>query len=347
MINPKKHLILTVLFLLLILSIKLSAKEMQTEPITITDAKQLKGVWEAFYLCQEIPRQERVRTYVPPFPQKEEFESKQDYQRRIDRIKNVYERRVEEKIKMEINNERNLKNMVFKINFLYTPKYDPSNVTPTSKMEKPYRHKEETKVQRTTFTSKYFKTPIACMQEIHDSMLYLELGFIHHLLTIPVPPTIASTIGQWKIEENNLRIQENSAYFNFSLGRYDMENEKFSIVFPFSQFPKNEKDWVYYIRKLNFGDYYMEMFEKSDMEKTEEWSIKFNTLPSCIPFSLNKAKLLREKEQNLTLELEFQPLYAEQQSNLNTTYNTLHVDLISATLKDGNNVLYTISEAIH
>ncbi len=117
--QPKKYFIFLSLCFLSTLLVSSFAQEV--EKITITDAKQLKGIWEAFYLYQETPRQERINTFRPPLPENKEFESRNDYQERVNGIKGVYERRVEESLKREINNEQKFKNAVFALKFTYTP----------------------------------------------------------------------------------------------------------------------------------------------------------------------------------------------------------------------------------
>ncbi len=342
-ITFKRYFILSVLFLL-ILSINLFSKE-ETDRITITDAKQLKGIWEAFYTYQEIPRQERIKTYIPPLPDIEEFESKEEHQKRVNDIKGVYERRIEGNIKNDINNEQKFKNTVFKIEFLYTP--DDNDINKGLNIAKSYKHIEETKVQRTTLSTKYVKIPVAWLQEFQNTMMLFETRFVHDALSSPVPSTVPPFVQEWKIEENNLRIEEDIACLNFSLDKYDIEKKNFPLIFPPSQFPQGEKEWFYYIRKLNFGDYYMEMFEKSDFEKTEQWLIKFDNMPTSIPFSLNKAKMVRENYKNLILELEFQPTFAEKKVNSNTTYYTLQAKMVSATLKDGSKTIYVMANSIN
>ncbi len=150
----------------------------------------------------------------------------------------------------------------------------------------------------------------------------------------------------WRIEEDNLLIQEDIAHLNFSLDKYDMEKKKFLVMFSPSQFPEGEKDWVYYIRKLNYGDYYMEMFGNSDVEKVEQWLIKFDKVPTYINLPLDKAKTVRKNEANLVLELEFQPISAEKKINSDTTYYVLEVKLISATLKDIREKIYAVADNI-
>ena len=117
--QPKKYFVLLGLLFLSILLVNSSATEV--EKITITDAKQLKGIWEALYTYQQTPRQKRIDTFWLPLLEKREFESENEYQERVDGVKVVYERRVEKNLKKEIRNEQKFKNTVFVLKFTHIP----------------------------------------------------------------------------------------------------------------------------------------------------------------------------------------------------------------------------------
>ena len=155
-INLKKYFVFAAFLFVLILSVNSFSKEGEIDRIIITDAKQLKGIWEALNIYQETSRQERINTYISPLPDSKEFESKDEHQERVNNIKKIYERRVEEGFKKEIRNEQRLKSMVFRLKFSYTP-YDINQT--------PYRHEEERKVERRTLSTKYIKIPAAWIQE--------------------------------------------------------------------------------------------------------------------------------------------------------------------------------------
>ena len=327
--NFKIFFVLSTLLFIFLLSVNSFSKEGSIDTITITDAKQLKGLWEALYIYQETPRQERINTYIPPMPNSEEFESKYAHQEQVNKIKKIYERRVEESLKKEIANEQRFKNMVFKLKLSYNDMDSAS-----------YKNEETMKVDRKTLSTKYFKIPGAWFQEFQNIMLLFETRFIHNALSLPIPSTVPPFVTEWRIEEYDLLMQEDIACLNFSLDKYDMEGKRFPIIFPSSQFPQGENEWVYYTNKLYDLEPYTEIFKKSDADKIEQWLIKFDELPTYVSFPIDKAKTVRKNKDGLILELEFQPIHVEKKINSNTTYYTLEVKLLSAVLKNSNKVIY-------
>ena len=177
-------------------------------------------------------------------------------------------------------------------------------------------------------------------------MLLFETQVIHNAMSLPIPSTVPPFVEEWRIEENNFSLQENIAYFTFSLDKYDMEKERFPVIFPLSQFTQGEEEWVYYTKMLSEWEHYTKTFKKSNAETTEQWLIKFDKVPTYIPLSLDKAKMVRKNENDLILELEFQPIRAEKNVSLDNTRYTLGVKIISAKLKDAGETIYVVAENI-
>lgn len=330
--SKRKFIFLGLFFLFVFFVHSFAIFAIEEEIINITDAKQLKGIWEALYIYQQIPKQKRIDTFRPPLPKKEEFESNNKYQERVEDIKMVYEKRVEENLKREIKNEQEFKNKVFTLKVTYTPytsiqdsmkkylsKTNEGIQEPLA--EEYYEHKEKTTVLR--------KKIGTSGEDTTGATAYLGI------------PLASPPFSEWKIEENNYSLEEKRAYFTFSLGEYNMEKERFPIIFPLSQFTTEEKEWKYYIKKFSEGEHYAETFKKPNTETTEQWLIKFDELPTYLPLPLGKAETVRKNEKDLILEFLFRPVSATKKIGPRYTHYTLGIELISATFKDGEEVVYT------
>ena len=125
-----------------------------------------------------------------------------------------------------------------------------------------------------------------------------------------------------------------------------MEEEKFPVIFLLSQLTQGEKEWLYYTKTLTNWKHYTETFKQSSAEETEQWLIKFDELPTYIPFPLDKAKMARKNEEDLTIELDFQPVRVEKKVNPDITHYTLEVKLITTKLKDVDEILYVATESV-
>ena len=398
--QPRKYFVLLGLFFLSILLVNSLAKE-EVERITITDAKQLRGIWEALYIYQETSRQERIDAHLPNLPEKEEFESHEEYKKRVNNIQEIYERRMERNLKREIRNEQKFKNMVFTFELTHIPylvtqdsmrkylftsangysqeslteysdreykardgkvgqtnikKSQTIDVNPVRKKvpfelsngvnpEEYYEHREQIQVLRKKIGTTGLDVGVATYNAILRNTGYPWHGMLAYL-KIPGAPIAVPPLAEWKIEENNFSLQENIAYLTFSLDRYKMEEERFPVIFPLSQFTKGEKEWVYYTKTLNEWEHYTETFKKSNVETTRQWLIKFDELPTYISLPLDKAKTVRKNEDDLILELKFQPVSAERKVISETTYYVLEVKLISAILKDSDEIIYVVADNI-
>lgn len=381
----RKYLISFGLFFLLTLFINSSATE---ESANITDAKQLKGIWEAFNLYQETARQERINTLRLPLPEREEFESEEEYEARINHLNEIYKRRVEKTLKKEISNEQNFRDTVFKLELTHIPytssqssmhkylsqsrgdfyeisdhpttypnmqyktqqgKVGQTHIKKTQIIDvdvnKTYEQEEKTRDLRKKIGTTGLDTDVASYNASLGHTGYPWHGILA-FLKIPSMPFSHPPISEWRVEERNFTLLEKTAYLTFTLGRYDMNEARFPVIFPLSQFTDTNKEWLYYTKTLNEWEHYTETFKQSSAEQEEQWVIKFDHIPTHIPFTLEQAKKIRENDDDLVMELTFQPTSAKKFVSENKTNYILGVKLISATLKDIEEPLYTTAENI-
>jgi hypothetical protein len=377
--QPKKYFIFLGLLFLSILLVDSFAKK--TEKTTVTDARQLKGIWEALYTYQETARQERINTHIPPLPKRKEFESGQEYKNRINNIKGIYTRRVEKNLKREISNEQEFKNTVFTLRFTYNPyittqdsmrQYLSESNGGSQESFKPgieysdreYKIRDDTVGQtnikksqtidvNTEENSEYREKNRVLRKKIGSagidtaaagySSVLRQTAFA--FLRIPFFPFAVPPLAEWRIEENNFSLQEDIAHLTFSLGTYNMEEKKFPVILSLSQFALGEKELLYYTKTLTNWKHYTETFKQASAEETEQWLIRFDELPAYIFLPLDEAKIARRNEKDLNLELVFQPVYAQKMGNSNNTNYILEVKLVSVMLKDVDKIIYKLVES--
>ena len=317
-----------VLVLLLICSVSLPAKEAEMDRTVITHTKQLKGVWEALYNYQGISRRERANIYVPPFPQREEFEPKDAYQKRMENLKQVYKRRAEKVIKQEIKNEQDFENTIFILEFKYNIPQDDRMV---SEQNMPLDLNQ-----------------IQCYEEKEKKWAFRKkIGTSGvNIMELSQAPLVDPFFEEWKTQEDNCSSEESTAYLTFLLDKYNMETEKFPLIFPLSLVNREAKKWIYYTRKLIDWQHYTETFREANSEKTEQWLIKFDQIPAYVSLPSNKAKEVREKENELILQLNLQPVKVEKSVTFNIIYYTLEVKVLSAVLKDKEGIICVLPESI-
>lgn len=345
--------------------IRCIAMEEQTTVI-ITDVEGLKGIWQALYWYQQSPARDRINTFRHPLPERREFESEAEYQKRTRAIKEEYERRIEEQLRNEIRKEEEFKNTVFILKlthipyilsqdstrkyFYHTNEYGESlSNTGTRYSERGYRG-ESRKTGKTI--KKKVKvvdthTPDCYQSEERRVTLRRKIGTAGER----TPPGEGGgyvfgaifarpSLYNYKIEEKNFTFSKRAIKLTFSLQEYDIEQKRFPISFPFSEAEQGEKQWEYYTGKRTEWEHYSRSFRRVRSERVEKWTIKFDRLPTYIPFPVNRAKEVGESERDLALEVVFQPVRATKEVTLDGTYYNLEVELRTVALKDAEELLY-------
>lgn len=202
-----------------------------------------------------------------------------------------------------------------------------------------YRYKEKTiTLRKKTGTAGEDTRPYICNVALKTTPYPWHNVFSH--LTVrggifAVPP-----VHVWKMEEKDYSYRERIAYLTFSLNRYDMEKKRFPVIFPLSRISPAEKEWEYSRRIFTEWEHYTETYRVSSEEKEERWLIRFDELPTYIPLPPERAKKLREHEEDLVLEVLFKPQSASREISEGYVNYTLEVEFISAELKDGGELIY-------
>jgi len=253
------------------------------DALLIKDARSLKGIWEAQYTFGKTTALQRAEIPRLWLPEQKEFETKEEYQQRVDIVKQIYRHNKLAKVKEQEKRAEEFSNQIFSLVFT-TGGTIPDFVQGT----------------------------------VYDSKRNL-------LVSKATSYTPADKIEGYTRESERLNLR-------FKLGKYNLEEKKFPIIFvspdgdsPSKKFNPKKREFEYYSREEPIED------------EIYKWIIRFNELPTYIPLELKQARRVRQNEDSLSLAIYFKSTQATKEAG---NKYILAAKFTSVSLETGKQVCY-------